>query len=330
MASHRLERCWNVLGLAAGGFVTVLAVGSLAGVSVQAATPEPCSHRSAATWHAVETANFRILSYGAQGAARETADACETLREQLIRQWLSRGAGPASWVPKCDIVLHPSDEAYLREVGSGGRNTVASSLIDRKQGRIVIRRIDIRSTQSNWQTAALGHELTHVVLADRFAGRSLPRWIDEGMAILADPDEKQRRHRQDLEQAVAARAEFRLLELVTLADYPAAHRWGAFYGQSASLVQFLVDLEGPEQFVDFVEVAVNRGYEQGLRQVYQFGIADLERRWHSQLSAPVDAVARPQPRPALRTAPPPGDMMQISARPVSLKPWERAIPVTAQ
>jgi hypothetical protein len=329
MASHRLERCLTVLALAAGEIVAVLAV-DFAGVTVYAATPDSCSHCSAATWHAVETANFRILSYGAQGVARETAEACETLRERLAQQWLSRKAVPASWIPKCDIVLHPTDEAYLREVGSGGRNTVASSLVDRKQGRIVIRRIDIRSTQSNWQIAALGHELTHVVLADRFAGRSLPRWIDEGTAILADPDEKQVRHRKDLKNAIAARAEFRLLELVTLADYPAAQRWGAFYGQSASLVQFLVDQAGPEQFVDFVEVALDRGFDQGLRQVYQLRIADLERRWHAQLNAPVAVVAGPQSRPASQTAPSPVDMAQIPARPVSLKPPQRPVPLSAR
>jgi hypothetical protein len=232
---------------------------------------------------------------------------------------------PTPWIPKCDIVLHPTDEAYLREVGSGGRNTAASSLVDRQQGRIVLRRIDIRSTQSNWQMAALGHELTHVVLADRFEGRSLPRWIDEGMAILADPDEKQLRHRNDLKKAIAARAEFRVLELVTLADYPAAQRWGTFYGQSASLVQFLVDQAGPEQFVGFVEVALDRGYDQGLRQVYHFGIADLERRWHAQLNAPVVAV-----RPTLQTAASPAATSQVLVRPVSLNPAQQATPLSAR
>ena len=33
---------------------------------------------------------------------------------------------------------------------------------------------------------SLGHELTHVLLADLFPNQTLPRWLDEGIAILAD------------------------------------------------------------------------------------------------------------------------------------------------
>ncbi len=268
------------------GLVVVSTLGGFGGVTaLNAATNYACSQCSPPVWHAVETANFRILCFGTQGVSRDTADGCEKLRDKLAGQWLGRQPAP-NWNPKCDIVLHATDEAYVREVGGGGRNTVASALVDRKQGRIASRRIDVRSTQKNWLSTALGHELTHVVLADRFAARALPRWVDEGIAILADPTEKQSRHRGDLKSAIAARGEFRVLELITLADYPAAHRWGAFYGQSASLVQFLIDRSGEERFVEFVEVSFDRGYEQALQQVYQFGIADLERDWHAQLKAP--------------------------------------------
>ena len=50
---------------------------------------------------------------------------------------------------------------------------------------------------------ALPHELTHLILADRFSPRQVPRWSDEGMAVLADPAEKQRLHLRDLRQALA-------------------------------------------------------------------------------------------------------------------------------
>jgi hypothetical protein len=212
------------------------------------------------------------------------------MREQLSRQWQS-GADREAWTPKCDVVLHPTDAAYLGEVGRGGRQTVASALVDRQDGRIVLRRIDVRATRPDWQTAALAHELAHVVLADRFAHEALPRWLDEGMAILADPREKQQQHRQSLQRAMSRGGQFRLAELLALGDYPPAERWGAFYGQSASLVEYLVAQQGHARFVEFVELALDRGYDHALRQVYDLGIVELERRWQRHLSAPADAAS---------------------------------------
>jgi hypothetical protein len=261
-------------------------------------------------WHVAESDNFRILNYGPRPLGRSTAEVCERLRAELSGQWLSgqwlsgqwlsgqrlsgqcpSGANQTAWRPKCEVVLHPTDQAYLDEVGRGGRQTVASALVDRQDGRVLRRRIDVRATRPDWQSAALGHELVHVVLADRFGDAALPRWLDEGMAILADSREKQRRHRHSLERAMAAGTHFRLAELVALGDYPPAERWGAFYGQSASVVEYLVAQRGHARFVEFVELALERGYDHALRKVY--GLADLgelERRWHGQVFAPASAA----------------------------------------
>jgi hypothetical protein len=188
-------------------------------------------------------------------------------------------------------VLHPTDDAYLGAVGAQGRNTLASALVDRRSADVCLRRIDVRATRPDWVDKALAHELAHLVLADRFSGRELPRWIDEGVAVLADPPEKRARHLQTFHEALCRGAHFRLLELFALDDYPPADRWGTFYGQSASLVDYLVDQTGPERFVEFVELALAQGYEQALRQTQGLGIAELERRWQQNVRRPARASA---------------------------------------
>jgi hypothetical protein len=234
----------------------------------------------------VETANFRVVSLGPQIVRPERVEECEKVRAKLFRRWLGDET-IADWSPKCEIVLHATDASYFRAVGEGGRSTVASSLVERKRNAIDKRRIDIRVKNPDWPTTCLAHELTHVVLADLFANQTLPRWLDEGIAILADPPAKQRLHRQDFKHAIAQGAEFRLLELITLTNYPSAHRWGAFYGQSASLVQYLIDHSGERRFIEFVRVALDRGCESGLQQTYRCGIPELERRWHAHLRGAV-------------------------------------------
>lgn len=270
--SHARSPLVLLAALALGGFVSLAA---------------PRAAAEALRWHVVETANLRVLNYAPHAVERATAERCEQLRERLVRRWLGDAEAFTPWSPKCDIVLHPSDASYVREVGSGGRSTVASALVDRRSGRVVLRRIDVRATEPDWQSRALCHELTHVVLADRFPDQAVPRWADEGAAILADSADKRKRHRRDLKHALSRQAEFRLLELVALEDYPPQGRWGTFYGQSASLVEYLVDHHGgEEQFLEFLDLSFEQGYERASRHVYQLGMLEIEKQWREHLRRP--------------------------------------------
>lgn len=245
---------------------------------------------TAGGWNVVETANFRFCSRGPLALTDKTLRATETLRTQLIGKWSGSSSQAGDWQPKCDVMLHGTPAAYLRSV-PGGAQTLGSSLIDVANNAVVGRRIDIRADQPGWFDAALGHELTHLVLADLFADCQVPAWADEGMAVLADPSGKQDRHFRDLWLAQSQQASFRLAELFALDGYPSPDRQAAFYGQSASLVQYLVERGTPEQFVQFVRTGAAGGYEQALRDIYRLnGVSDLERRWRQHMMA-VGAVA---------------------------------------
>ena len=114
-------------------------------------------------------------------------------------------------------------------------------------GRITARRIDLLEESTDYLSAALPHELTHVVLKDRFASKILPRWADEGMAILADTEAKQKRHERDLQSRdLRYQTTFRAAELFLMEEYPPANRFGTFYGQSASLTDFWLDVRVPQ------------------------------------------------------------------------------------
>jgi hypothetical protein len=258
-----------------------------AGAAELTRTPVKGVHRvcPSPAWHIAESANFRVLQYGTESPSPQILEVCEKLRMELTAKWLGAASNPP-WNPKCDIVLHGDDASYAKAVGPGADSTIASSLIDQQKGRIRQRRIDVRATDAQWHEAALPHEMTHVVISDRFIGRRLPRWADEGLAILADPAQKQDGHLRDFQRALAGQDTFRVVELLTLEDYPAAHRWAAFYGQSASLAQFLVRRGTPEQFVGFLQRSLDKGYETALRDTYRIaGVAELERAWSSDLNA---------------------------------------------
>jgi len=241
---------------------------------------QSCSTKSAGEWKICESANFRFCCRGRATADSETVKAAEALKEKLARKWLGAGGeSNAIWRPKCDVILHTSLASYLQAV-PGGEQTVGSSLIEAERGRTVTRRIDIRADQPGWFAASLGHELTHVVLADAFPNGQVPHWADEGMAVLADPVRKQDAHFRDLRFAQGSRSALRLVELLALEGYPRPDQQAAFYGQSASIVRFLVERESPEKFTKFVRAAAKDGYERALKDGYRInGVRELELRW---------------------------------------------------
>ena len=165
--------------------------------------------------------------------------------------------------------------------GPGGEQTLGSSWIETsKEGKIATRRVDLRADRVDWFAGALAHELIHVLLADRVGGYPPARWAEEGLAILADPTEKQVRHEADFRAAAARGRDFRLAEMLGHTEYPDATRITAFYGQSASLVRFLIKFRTPAEFPAFLKLSASYGYDAALRSTYGInGIADLERRW---------------------------------------------------
>ena len=214
----------------------------------------------------------------------DIAQHCEKLHQQLCEKWLGEKSG-AEWSPKCMVVLHPSQESYLAVVGQEAASTAGASLVERAEKTVAKRRIDLRGDRPDYLTAALPHEMTHVILADHFSEGSLPRWADEGMAVLADTQAKRDLHARDLRGAWARGTTFRVAELLPLKDYPAAQQWAVFYGQSLSLVDYLASRDTPRQFVKFLDAAKASGYDRALQDCYRIhDMNELEHLWSASLA----------------------------------------------
>jgi hypothetical protein len=227
---------------------------------------------------ACETENFCVQSFCGDCDARTVAERCESWRKHLQAKWLGTDSGDC-WSPRCNVVVHARRETYRAAIGSGGDQSFGSSLIDAQGARISIRRVDLL-VDPQGAISALGHELTHVVLADAFAGSAPPAWANEGAAVLADSAEKQQLHRRDFDQSFRRQTVFHCAELLNLSKYPSPYRIPAFYGQSASLIAFLNDIGSPKKLVPFIRDAGEQGYDAALREHYGIqGVAELQRRW---------------------------------------------------
>src|SRR5262249_49317427 len=127
--------------------------------------------------------------------------------------------------------------------------------------------------------AVLPHEVAHVVLAGQFAAHGVPRWVDEGVAVLTEPRAQVERHFRDLPRLRRGGQLVRATQLLNLKDSPERRYYGSFYAQSVSLVDLLVQEKGPLTFTRFVRDGQRDGYGPALRRHYGWDLSELERRW---------------------------------------------------
>jgi hypothetical protein len=228
-------------------------------------------------WSVAESANYRIFYRQTSDVVHRAAQVAERTRLTMFQKWF--GAVPPEWSPKCAIYLHPTGTDYTRVTGVPASSPGHSSF-QLEGGRVLDRRIDLHCDVPEMLSAVLPHEATHVVLAGSFGDRPVPRWADEGIAVLTEPREKIDRHFRNLPRHSQERQLFPLRELVHLNDYPQAQRVGVFYAQSVSLCDFLSREKGPQALVAFVRDGMQSGFDAALQRHYPYrSFEELEQRW---------------------------------------------------
>jgi hypothetical protein len=235
-------------------------------------------------WQVAESAHFRVFHKQTRDFAERVVRIAEQTRLAMSRKWLGNDGG--DWQPKCDMYLYATATEYTQATGvpaaSPGHSRIET---DPATGRIVSRRLYLRCDMPGMMEAVLPHETTHVVLAGQFGRRPLPRWVDEGIAVLSEPAEKVSQHRLNLARASRQRDLFSLRQLMELQEYPDARRITTFYAQSVSLVDFLSRQKGSQEFCQFVRDGMRDGFESSLRRHYGYqSYADLEGRWNESIA----------------------------------------------
>jgi hypothetical protein len=244
-------------------------------VAVQHSGPNPDG------WYLAESTNFRIFYRDNRDFATQAVQIAEQTRRAMQRKWF--GAVGPNWQPRCDIFLYLSGDEYSRATGAP-TEAPGHSTFNTDGGRVLSRRIDLNCENPNLLRAVLPHETTHVVLAGNFGDHHVPRWADEGMAVLTEPPDKIEPHLRNLSQHRENRELFSLHQLVHMSDYPEPRYIGAFYAESVALVDFLVRERGPQVFTQFVRDGLNGGYEASLQKHYGYrDFNELERRWAQQV-----------------------------------------------
>ena len=141
-------------------------------------------------WQVAETANFRIYHKQPKQKAEEVARVAEGARSDIQKKWFGDTLIKDA-ILKCEIYVHPTSADYRKETKVP--DYVAGHFsYSTQDGRVTTNCINIALDSLEKMSSIVMHETTHVVLYENF-GKAMPRWANEGMAVLAEP-----RHRDPM------------------------------------------------------------------------------------------------------------------------------------
>jgi hypothetical protein len=243
-----------------------------------------------------QTDNF-VVDAPTVELAQMIGAAAEYHRKEQARLWLGRE------LPKCS---KPTPVRVTVAVnGSGGATSFAFD-----NGCIVGMDMHIEGAVDRILVSVLPHEVMHSILAEHFR-RPLPRWVDEGIAILAEDEKERARHDQLVQQILATPGRIMpLRRLFLLREYPRDVM--VLYGQGYSICRFLLEAKDRATLLKFIEKGKGGDWDAALEAHYGFAkVEDLEKAWLAQLkrrSGPrVDAD---DAKPARKEKPPEEDGKQ--------------------
>ena len=229
--------------------------------------PPPAVHR---------TANFRVEAADPD-TAKLIAEKAEHHRAALATRWFGKDlpAWPKPATVRANVGLHAPGGGSWFTFDRGAVATVDMAL-DGPLDVIL--------------SGVLPHELTHGVLTTHF-GRPVPRWADEGLAILAEAADIQAETADNFRDFRTRGRCIRVKTLFELTDYPPDVF--CVYLQGHSLVRFLVDrgqgadeLARRKALLAFLDAGGRDGWDAAAKRVYGFESVDaLETAWGDWVAA---------------------------------------------
>lgn len=239
-------------------------------------------------WQVIESANFRVFHIGQGNVANKLVVDCEQQRWTLQKRWLN-SAQQAVWTPKCDVYCYPSGKEYARLTKYPAESWGHVDL-EIGEGRVWRRRLNLRTDLDGRFTTVAAHELTHVVLADAFCTKQIPRWADEGIAVQSEPSGRRDVLRQKLSESLTQGRRFSLQELTSAASYPNDPvLTELFYAQSGAWIEFLTVKKkvSGAQLLKIVAGIPERGLHSTLREhLNGISVSEIEADWKDWLTQP--------------------------------------------
>ncbi|MBP9854352.1 MAG: hypothetical protein KBD53_05755 [Candidatus Omnitrophica bacterium] len=214
--------------------------------------------------------------------AREVLRKAEDYYTVIARQiGYARYGNFWTWEDRVNIVLYPDQVTYIKETGlpswsRGGATTYHRQL----RTRAIVSFIQENAFLDN----VLPHEISHLILADFLGGANIPNWFNEGVAQLQESG-KQQEADMFMRKAVRKGTFIPFQQLISSDSVimQDARYATFFYAQSVSMVYFLIQEYGSQEFGELCrQLRDGNSFETSLLKVYTTlisSIGDFEQKW---------------------------------------------------
>jgi hypothetical protein len=204
-----------------------------------------------------KTTNFDVEAPD-EAVARRVGEAAEGHRKRLAVLWL--GEELPAWPDPCAVRVR------IRPDASGGATSFAYD-----KGEVLGQHMQLEGTVERILTNVLPHEVMHTILA-HVLRQPVPRWADEGCAILAEDEEEQKRHRELAEKFVGDGRAMPFRRLFAVREYPRDVM--ALYSQGYMVSRFLVARKDRKTFMAFLRQGVKGDWDAALKEHYGYDKAE--------------------------------------------------------
>ena len=205
----------------------------------------------------VLTPNFQVEA-PTHALASRIASAAERCRLEKALQWLDHDLPVWSKRYPIDVRLTTDDSG-------------SATSFEFANGEVIRQHLILRGSSDRILNADLPHEMTHIILAHHF-GAPIPRWADEGTAVLSADDLERDRYEKTLQQILTTPGRFiPLRRLFAYRDYPKDSI--ALFAEGYSVTRFLVESKDCTTFLKFVAQGMRDGWDQAMK--HHYGYADV-------------------------------------------------------
>jgi RNA polymerase sigma factor (sigma-70 family) len=258
------------------------------------------------------TENFAVHA-STRRIAQLLGEAAERSRKKEAERWL--GKELPAWSERCAIHVRTTDggmggattfsfgETRVLDFGATSDGGVAGSIVEAK---VLTREMHLEGPLDRLLSSCLPHEITHTILADYFRG-PVPRWADEGAALMAEDDEEQQRHEQMMWKLAAKSDRFiPVSRLLPMNDFPQDVM--PLYAEGHSLTRWLVAQRDRKWFLEFVKHGIKgKDWKDSVWKYYDLEDLDaLETQWLADVKkeAKKHPANEEESRPTISSGPP--------------------------
>ena len=223
------------------------------------------------------SANFVVTAPTAD-IARQVGMTAEECRKDLAHSWV--GYELPRWNRPCPIFVK------VGQIGAGGQTRFKFETGADGVTHVFGWDMQVQGTLERVLDSVIPHEVSHTIFASHFR-RGLPRWADEGAATLSEHESERNRQLLLLGQVLRSGKPIPLRKLFAMKEYPRQMRDVlTLYAEGYSLAEFLVQQQGRQRYMKFLEDGHKHGWTNAIRANYRHtDIESLEKQWRGWFMA---------------------------------------------